>query len=161
MTFGPKKLLNMAGIFAIMIFGCIMTYTGDTLERTRLELEDFFAAELSNCEITEVVERQYSGRGTYGLFRTNCSSTYYPILLDYKEDYENYDRFEESMTVNKKANSVDLKLTGSTSVLELKIRHPSDEDDRFDSMKFVLIFFGTALVIMVFIPNSFWERKRN
>jgi len=43
-----------------------------------------------------------------------------------------------------------------TLVFHLK-RHPSDEDDRFDSTKFVLIFFGIVLVIMVFIPNSLWE----
>ena len=148
-------------IFLIMVVGCVMTYTNDTMKRTRLELENFLAAELSNCEITNVVERQYSGRGNYQLFRTNCSSEYYPILLDMESANENYDRFEEGLIVNKKANSVSLTLTGSTSELELKLRHPSDEDDRFSSMKIVLIFFGIALIIMVFIPNSFWERKRS
>ncbi|MEQ9006391.1 MAG: hypothetical protein RLP12_00800 [Ekhidna sp.] len=161
MTFGPKKLLNMAAIFIVMVVATVMIYSNDMLKRTRLELETFYQAELSNCEITRVVERQYSGKGTYNLFQTNCSTEYYPILLDKESKYEDYYLFEEGLIVNKKANSVDLSLTGLTSELKLKIRHPSDEDDRFFSLKIVLIFFGTVLVVMVFIPNSFWERKRN
>ena len=161
MTFGPKKLLNMAAIFIVLVVALVMIFSNDMLKRTRLELEVFYKAELSNCEITRMVERQYSGKGTYQLFQTNCSTEYYPILLDKESEYENYDRFEEGLIVNKKANSVDLTLTGSASELKLKIREPSDEDDRFFSMRIVLIFFGTVLVIMVFIPNSFWERKRN
>ncbi|MEQ8582013.1 MAG: hypothetical protein RIC30_03930 [Marinoscillum sp.] len=151
----------MAAIFIVMVVATVMIYSNDMLKRTRLELETFYQAELSNCEITRVVERQYSGKGTYNLFQTNCSTEYYPILLDKESKYEDYYLFEEGLIVNKKANSVDLSLTGLTSELKLKIRHPSDEDDRFFSLKIVLIFFGTVLVVMVFIPNSFWERKRN
>jgi hypothetical protein len=151
----------MVAIFIVMVVATVMIYSNDMLKRTRLELETFYQAELSNCEITRVVERQYSGKGTYNLFQTNCSTEYYPILLDKESKYEDYDLFEEGLIVNKKANSVDLSLTGLTSELKLKIRHPSDEDDRFFSLKIVLIFFGTVLVVMVFIPNSFWERQRN
>jgi len=159
MTFGIKKKLNMAMIFVVMLVAIVMTYSNDILERTRLELETFFEAELSNCEITRVVERQYPGKGTYQLFRTNCSSAYYPILLDKEAVREDYECFNEGMIVNKKAKSVKLILKGATSEHQLKIRYPSDEDDRFSSMKFILIFFGIALLIVTFIPNSFWERK--
>lgn len=161
MTFGTKKLMIMTAIFMVMVIGSVMTYTNDTLKRTRLELDTLYKAELTNCQITSLVERQYSGRGNYQLFQTDCYRQFYPILLDKNSKYEDYDLFKEGLIVNKKANSVNLILTGSNSKFELKIRHPSDEDDRFDSMKFVLIFFGIVLVIMVFIPNSFWERKRN
>lgn len=162
MTFGPKKLLNMVVIILIMAVACIMSYSNDYMKRTRLELETFFEAELTNCEITRVVERQYSGKGTYRLFQTNCFNEYYPILLDKEESgREDYDQFEEGLIVSKKANSADLTLIGLTSELQLKLRHPSDEDDRFYSIKTILIFFGTALAVIVFIPNSFWESKRN
>jgi len=157
MTFGIKKLLNMAAIFMVMVIGAVMTYTDDTLIRTRLELDTFYKAELTNCQIIGLVERQYSGRGNYQLFQTDCYRQFYPILLDKDSNYEDYDCFKEGMIVNKKANSVNLILTGSNFKFELKIRKPSDEDDRFDSTKFVLIFFGIVLVIMIFIPNSLWE----
>jgi hypothetical protein len=161
MTFGPKKLQNMAGIFMIMVLGSVMIYIDDMQKPTRLELESLFETELSNCQIASLVERQYSGKGKYQLFLTDCNSKYYPILLDKESDYQDYDRFKEGLIVNKKANSVNLILTDSNTKLELKIRHPSDEDDRFESIKFAVIFFGIGLLIMVFLPNSFWERNRN
>jgi hypothetical protein len=159
MTFGPKKLLNMAAIFIVMIIASVSIFTSDMLKPTRLELETFFEDELTNCEIIIVVEREYPGKGTYQLFGTNCNSKYYPIILDKVSDYKDYERFEKGMIVNKKANSVNLTLKKSTSELKLKIRHPSNEDERFFSIKIMLIFFGTIFVIMFFIPNSFWERK--
>lgn len=161
MTFGSDKLVNMAGIFLIMVFGLFFSYAGDNLKRTRLALETFFEAELSDCHITSLIEGQYSGRGSYQLFTTDCHNEYYPILLDKKSEYEDYERFTEGLIVNKKANSVNLTLTGSNFILELKIRHPSDEDDRFENMKYVSIFFGIVLLIMAFIPNSYFERHNN
>ncbi len=158
LIFGPKKLQNMVAIFMIMVFAMVMAYTRDTLKPTRLELETFFATELPDCQITSLIEREYPGnKGNYKLFRTDCSSEYFPILLE--SGYEDYGRFVEGLIVNKKANSVNLTLTGSNSVIKLKILHPSDEDDRILLMKFFFIFFGSALLIMVFIPNSFWERN--
>lgn len=161
MTFGTKKLLNMALVFMGMVISLIMVYTKDTHKRTRLELNTFYEAELTNCQITSLVERQYSGKGRYQLFKTDCHNQFYPILLDQDSDYEDFDGFKEGMIVNKKANSVKLTLTGSNSRFELKILHPSDEDDRFESMIFVLMFFGFGLLIMVFLPNSLWEQDQN
>ncbi|MEQ8714570.1 MAG: hypothetical protein RIC80_16235 [Cyclobacteriaceae bacterium] len=142
-----------------MIAGSLMSYYNDTLEPTRKELEEFFAAGLSNCRINSVVYRQYSGRGQYQLFRTDCSSNYYPILLDAKADSDQYNSFEEGLIVNKEARSLELTLTGSDKRIELNIRHSSEEDDRIDRMQFVVLFFGCAILFMLFIPNSFWERK--
>lgn len=151
----------MAGVLMIMVFGLFFSFIDDKLKRTRLALETFFETELTDCQITNLIEGKYPGKGYYGLFKTDCSNEYFPILLDEKSDFEDYDRFKEGVIVNKKAKSVNLTLTGTDYTLELKIRHPSDEDDRFFSMKFVFIFFGIALLIMAFIPNSFYERVRN
>jgi hypothetical protein len=157
MTIGPKKLLNMALLLAFMVFGSLFIYTIDTLKRTRieLELEAFYMADLSNCQITDLVERQYPSR--YQLFRTNCNREYYPILLGKESNYEDYNRFDKGLIVNKEANSLNLFLKDSLSELELMIRHPSDEDDRSLGITFFWIFFGIVLLIMVFIPNSFWD----
>lgn len=161
MTFGTEKLVSMAGVLMIMVFGLFFSYMGDTLKRTRLALETFFETELNDCQITNIIEGKYPGKGYYELFKTDCSNEYFPILLDNKSDSEDYDRFKEGLIVNKQANSVNLTLKGADYTIELIIRHPSDEDDRFFSMKFVFIFFGIVLLIMAFVPNSFFEQEQN
>ena len=159
MRFSQKKLLNIGLIFVTMIAGTIMTYTNDTLKQTRLELEKLLTAEFVNCKITSVISRQYSGKGSYKLFKTDCSSEYYPILLEYGTSSDKYGLFEEGQIVNKPLNSIELTLIGLNDQIKLNIRHPIDEDGRIGNVKFVLIFFGVVIIIMLFMPISLWERK--
>ena len=155
----PNKIRNI--ILIVFFFGVMLgaTNISNNFEQTKSELILFYATSFDTCALTKVEQRKYPRRGDYSVFYTDCTSEYFPILLESGAKTDDYRLFKENVTLTKATYSVDLILTeDNNAVHKLKIRHPEDEDDRGLSTKIIFIFMGIAIAINLFLPNSLFEK---
>jgi len=131
----------------------------NNFEQTKGELGLFYETSFDNCALTSLEKRKYPGRGEYSVFYTDCTSKYFPILLEKGTKTDDYSLFKENVTLTKAANSVDLTLADDLkAVHKLRIRNPENEDDRGLSTKIILIFMGIGIAINLLLPNSLFEK---
>jgi len=156
----PNKIRNIILIvfFFSVVLGAINI--ANNFEQTKGELTLFYKTSFDTCSLTSLEKRKYPGRGDYSVFYTDCSSEYFPILLEKGTQTADYGLFKEQVTVIKATNSVDLILTDDNEVVhKLRIRKPEDEDDRGFSTKIILIIMGVSITINLLLPNSLFETK--
>jgi|GEM_PF-2729477 len=157
MRFGASKIVTLIFAFLGLIVSGFLTYYIDTYRETREELTELYNHKLENCQITNIKSLKYPGKGYYKLFKTNCSDKYYPILLAYKSEMADYNFFEKGLLVSKDSLSTTSIISNENEIKKIEFRQPSMEDDRFQRFKFLMIFFSVFIVIILFIPSSFWE----
>lgn len=157
MRFGALKIVTLFFAFLGLIVSGILTYGIDTYRVTREDLTELYNLKLENCQITNIKSLKYPGKGDYKLFKTNCSDKYHPILLEYKSEIADYIFFEKGVLISKDSLSTTSIISKENEFKKIEFRQPSEEDDRFQRFKFLMIFFSVIIVIILFIPSSFWE----
>ena len=160
MKFDRKKLISITILIFLIVGSSIKSYRNDTLKLTRGQLEELYNAEFENCIINSVVSANYPSKGYYQLFRVNNNINYYPILLKKGTKSSFYKLFEDKVTITKKPQSNDFTIGINSEKINLEFRLPSDEDTRIKGLLTSLIFFGLPLLLIIFLPNSLFERKR-
>ena len=113
----PEKILRV--IFVTLFYLVILLYNiFDKSGRiTSGQLEVFYATNLDSCKIENIKVAPYpDGRGTYRLFRTDCSSDYFPILLKDRSLNEEIGPFKLETIIYKTSNSNIAHLINSENI---------------------------------------------
>jgi len=159
MGFSDKKIVNLVVFGVIAVSAIVWISFNNNLEPLKKELEWFYEAQLDSCEITNLYTDQFTGgRGSYQEFKTNCSHSRYPIFLDSDLKDDAVDKFQVGVLISKSKKSTELKLYDGNNEHILYIKPASQMDDRPFSLKIVSMFFGTFLIIALFIPNKLFDR---
>lgn len=139
-------ILPMLFIFMIAI---AFMFTNDYLKPTREELKLFYAESFDNLRITEIVEREYPGKGYYNLIRVDTKTDLFPIILEAHKS--GHDLFKVNSIIFKETNSLDVVLKNKSNTYNIKIRDPKDEDD-----KFFRLYLPIVLESMIFLFFAFY-----
>ncbi|MEQ9220295.1 MAG: hypothetical protein RLO17_19740 [Cyclobacteriaceae bacterium] len=154
----PYKIVALV-ISYIIFFGVILYVSiHNDLKTYQLQLKIFYDASLSNCEISNVVERPFpGGRGTYKLFTTGCNIDYYPISPEpYSETTVNL--FSKGTIVNKQPKSTSISIARNGLFERLNFRNFEDEDSRPFTLKVIAIALLIYTIIVLISPNSSFEK---
>jgi len=156
MLFSHKKLFNIGYITFVLVMGIIISYTSDTLEPTRKKLEVFYEHEIDSCRVTDILTKKYPSRGYYEEIKIHCSYSNYPLLFAKSEHRE----IEIGNFISKRANSTQITVQSAQEKFLVDIRNPSEEDNRVASVETIILFFGPIIILMLFLPNSLFDRKK-
>lgn len=151
----PKKVVTI--ILASIAFGCglVVTYVTDSLRPTRLQLEKLYRTEFDSCTVTAVEKRPYPSRGTYKVFKTDCSNDYFPILGNSTDSL----LFQQNPIVIKDSGSLTVRLIKEGVTYAWTMKKPETEDDRPFLITITLCFLVGVCIVTLILPNSFFDRK--
>lgn len=144
----------------MMITAPFFFYLTDGTKPIKTDLEKLFEQKFDKEQITSIIERPYTGaRGNLNFFKTKKSSKYYPILLD-KKSYHQYELFKEGLFISKEKDSYNIILNDNIQDYHIKLQNPTKEN-LLDALNPIVFFGGFFLIQLLFIPNSYYENRRN
>lgn len=151
-----KVILLLITVVPMAIGLAIMSIMNShDFDTTKQQLDALYHAELTNCEISEIIEEKFEGRGNYKLFKTKCGGKYMPILLQNMTS-STEGIFKVGSLVTKKRNSYELLLVDRGKTKLVKSTTPDDwgEDWKILLIIGLILLFITSIGIFRAKPNS-------
>lgn len=152
----PKKIATIILVFIVFGSGLFVTHIRDTLGPTRVQLEKLYKTRFDSCFVTALEMRKYPSRGNYMVFKTDCSTEYFPLIGETIDSI----LFTNYPMVVKDSASRSLSLVKEGISYQWIMKNPEKEDDRSLGTAVILSFTIVLVIIVLVVPNSYFERKR-
>lgn len=159
--FSLRKKLNFFAILIVLISSIIFKLFNEDSKDIKDKLTRFYEAKMDSVVINSVFRVDSDQiRGGYTGFSIGSSLDHYPILVE-NTTQEGIDQFTSGSIITKNANSLTVFINNGTNQTEYKIWNPKSYDKNILDFLLSILFFGIPLIIIIFIPNSFWDKKNN
>jgi hypothetical protein len=128
-----------------------------TFKTTKTELQNLYNTEFNDCKILEIIKKQYPSAGYYALFSVDCTSGYFPILLENMTS-ENESYFDKGIIISKGKDTYRLTLKSEENTFEVISRHPDNEIGLGPVTRvLILLIVVFVIIIQFFIPDHYYK----